>query len=109
MNGDEEGRREEARQEKEVRPINSTCDRKAFCREGGDLSGDEEEASRQEGCPEEKEVTLYKWLRWGRHPPAGLIIYFIWLELVKRKNYIYFCHLFSDSCVPYVMNLVHFA
>jgi hypothetical protein len=26
--------------------------------EGGDRSGDEEEAGRQEGCPEEKEVTL---------------------------------------------------
>ena len=27
------------------------------CQEGGDRSGDEEEASREEGCPEEKEVT----------------------------------------------------
>jgi hypothetical protein len=52
---------------------------------GGDLRGDEEEASRQEGCPEEKEVrrrTKIE-LRWGRHPPAALILYFISLGNVK--------------------------
>lgn len=58
LNGDEEGRREEARQEKEVRESTRRAI-ECFFREGGDLSGDEEEASRQEGCPEEKEVTSY--------------------------------------------------
>jgi hypothetical protein len=67
------------------------------CREGGDLSGDEEEASREEGCSEEKAVTLFeKWLRWGRHPPAGLILYFIWVTFVKGKNYILFYLIFSN-------------
>jgi hypothetical protein len=45
---------------------------------GGDLRGDEEEAGRQEGCPEEKEVSGNTKIesRWGRHPPAALIILF---------------------------------
>ncbi len=55
MHGDEESRREEARQEKEVGSNHGPLIGE-FCLEGGDLSGDEEKASRQEGCSEKKEV-----------------------------------------------------
>jgi hypothetical protein len=41
-----------------------------FSREGGDCSGDEEEAS-QEGCPEEKEVRQIQFHTLGAAPPSG--------------------------------------
>jgi hypothetical protein len=41
-----------------------------FSREGGDCSGDEEEAG-QEGCPEEKEVRQIQFHTLGAAPPSG--------------------------------------
>jgi hypothetical protein len=69
-NGHEEGRREEAREEEEVRRPRLMSEY-VFCRKGVISSGDEEEASRQEGCPKEKEVTHRHVKTLGAAPPSG--------------------------------------
>jgi hypothetical protein len=39
--------------------------------EGGERSGDEEKASREKGCPKEKEVEQIQLVTLGAAPPSG--------------------------------------
>jgi len=39
--------------------------------EGGERSGDEEKASREKGCPKEKEVEQIQVVTLGAAPPSG--------------------------------------
>jgi hypothetical protein len=57
--------------------------------EGGERSGDEEKASREEGCPKEKEVDRIQAITLGAAPPSGThTLYFIHTRRVNRRLFI---------------------
>ncbi len=68
---------------------------KRLSREGGDPRGDEEKASRQEGCPEEKEVTYATSGYAGGGTPQrdSYFILYEWISsretIIKKYHFIY--------------------